>query len=179
MPTSLTNTAITFNDGSSMFTAAPGMIALFAANSIPAGWLKANGAAGLSTSTYANLFAVIGYTYGGSGSSFTLPDCRGYFPRSWDDGRAVDPSRVIGSVQADAMRNITGNIVGANTNAEAKMFLSGSGVFTVSNIISRTSIWENWTYTAYSRAAFAASNQVTTAAEFRPRNVALLACIKF
>jgi len=39
----------------------------------PSGFLECNGAS-VSTSTYAALFAVIGYTYGGSGASFTLPD---------------------------------------------------------------------------------------------------------
>lgn len=42
----------------------------------PAGWMLCAGAA-LSTTTYANLFAVIGYTYGGAGASFNLPDGRG------------------------------------------------------------------------------------------------------
>ena len=37
------------------------------------GWLLLNGAS-LSTTTYATLFAMYGYSYGGSGASFTLPD---------------------------------------------------------------------------------------------------------
>jgi microcystin-dependent protein len=39
----------------------------------PSGFLECNGAS-VSTSTYAALFAVIAYTYGGSGASFNLPD---------------------------------------------------------------------------------------------------------
>jgi microcystin-dependent protein len=39
----------------------------------PSGFLECNGAS-VSTSTYAALFAVIGYTYGGSGASFLVPD---------------------------------------------------------------------------------------------------------
>jgi hypothetical protein len=38
----------------------------------PAGWLVCNGA-DVSTATYPALFALLGYTYGGSGGSFTLP----------------------------------------------------------------------------------------------------------
>jgi microcystin-dependent protein len=45
----------------------------------PTGWLLAEGAS-VSTTTYAALFAVIGYTFGGSGGSFTLPDYRNRFP---------------------------------------------------------------------------------------------------
>lgn len=37
------------------------------------GWLLLNGAS-LSTTTYATLFAKYGYTFGGSGASFSLPD---------------------------------------------------------------------------------------------------------
>lgn len=38
----------------------------------PSGWLATNGAS-ISRITYTSLFAVIGYTYGGSGVDFTLP----------------------------------------------------------------------------------------------------------
>lgn len=38
----------------------------------PVGWLATNGAS-VSRITYPSLFAVIGYTYGGSGANFTLP----------------------------------------------------------------------------------------------------------
>ena len=41
----------------------------------PVGYLTCNGIA-VSTSTYPDLFAAIGYTWGGSGSSFNLPDLR-------------------------------------------------------------------------------------------------------
>jgi microcystin-dependent protein len=36
------------------------------------GWLKCDGAT-LDTTAYAQLFAIVGYTYGGSGSDFDLP----------------------------------------------------------------------------------------------------------
>lgn len=52
---------------------APGVCAHTAATSAPPGWLIRNGAT-LSTTTYAALFAQLGYTYGGSGSSFALPN---------------------------------------------------------------------------------------------------------
>jgi microcystin-dependent protein len=50
-----------------------GLIIPWSSISIPSGFLECNGAS-VSTSTYASLFAVIGYTYGGSGASFNLPD---------------------------------------------------------------------------------------------------------
>jgi microcystin-dependent protein len=78
-----------------------GITGMFARNTPPAGWLKANGAA-VSRTTYAVLFAAIGTTFGpGDGTTtFNLPDLRGQFPRGWDDSRGVDPSRVFGSTQA-------------------------------------------------------------------------------
>lgn len=52
-----------------------GLMSAYAGATAPDGWLICNGAS-LSTTTYAALFAVIGYTYGGSGANFNLPDTR-------------------------------------------------------------------------------------------------------
>jgi microcystin-dependent protein len=54
--------------GSLWFTATP-----------PANWLICNGQS-LDTTTYAGLFAVFGYTYGGSGANFNLPNLTDRFP---------------------------------------------------------------------------------------------------
>ena len=66
----------------------------------PAGWLEENGVS-LSVASYPALFAIIGYTYGGSGANFNLPDSRGEFVRGWDHGRGTDPLRTLGSFQSD------------------------------------------------------------------------------
>jgi microcystin-dependent protein len=131
-----------------------GAVFWFAANAAPAGYLKANGAS-LSTSTYAALFAVIGYTYGGSGGNFNLPDLRGEFIRGWDDGRGVDPARVFGSAQADEFES--------HTHTWQRTIVGGAfaGQDTAGN---------------YSTAATATSAAGGT--ETRPRNIALLPCIK-
>lgn len=50
-----------------------GMITAFGGVVAPTGWLLCDGAS-YSTSTYANLFTAVQYTYGGSGSSFNVPD---------------------------------------------------------------------------------------------------------
>ncbi|WP_448649434.1 phage tail-collar fiber domain-containing protein [Pseudomonas corrugata] len=77
-----------------------GMVAAFAMNSAPAGWLKCNGAA-ISRTTFAGLFSRLSTTYGaGDGSTtFNLPDMRGLFPRGWDDGRGIDAGRSFGTFQ--------------------------------------------------------------------------------
>lgn len=78
-----------------------GQVASFALAVPPAGWLKANGAV-VPRAVYADLFAAIGTRFGaGDGATtFNLPDLRGQFVRGWDDGRGIDPSRVMGTEQA-------------------------------------------------------------------------------
>lgn len=138
-------------------TVAPGIVAHFPASSAPTGWLKANGAA-VSRSTYASLFAAIGVTFGaGDGSTtFNLPDLRGEFVRGLDDGRGVDSARVLGSAQADAFKSHTHtqNIGGVAAGKFSAAATTGAG------------------YAAYTTGA-------TGGAETRPRNIALLACIKY
>ena len=142
---------------------APGAVMFFAQNSAPTGWLKANGAA-ISRTTYASLFAAIGTTFGvGDGSTtFAVPDLRGEFARGWDDGRGIDSGRTIGSYQADALENHTHNVLDRiNAGAgEANVNGTSSG----GSDITRTT-----------------TDPVTgrTSTETRPRNIALLACIKF
>jgi len=85
-----------------------GAIQAFAMAAIPTGWLECNGDA-VSRTTYANLFATIGTTYGaGNGTTtFNIPDLRGEFIRGWDHGRNVDPGRALGSGQAGANKSHT------------------------------------------------------------------------
>ena len=158
-----------------------GAVLYFAGQSAPAGWLKANGAA-VSRTAYAALFAAIGTTYGaGDGSTtFNLPDLRGEFMRGWDDGRGIDHGRAFGSAQGDAIRNITGSLdVGTNSGHQLFDVATTTGALAISQ-----RRWKTWTYDTRdggdSPAAFNfdASRVVPTAAENRPRNIALLACIK-
>ncbi len=145
-----------------------GAVFYFAASTAPTGFLKANGAA-VSRSTYAALFAVTGTTYGsGDGSTtFNLPDLRGEFIRGWDDARGVDASRAFGSAQADGIRAST--VAGI-----ARTYYSGqsaTGEFS----------WAGGAGELASNAAQGGNYQINlgSAPETRPRNVALLACIKF
>ena len=153
-----------------------GMVMIFAGDFAPVGWLKANGAA-VSRTVYANLFAAIGTRYGaGDGySTFNLPDLRGEFARFWDDGRGVDSGRGLGTWQGDAIRNIT-----------AQMYLYGQdgassqGAFGFRKQGERGLVWERNDNNAGVVMDFwlDASKVVPTAHENRPRNIALLACIK-
>jgi putative tail fiber protein len=158
-----------------------GTVFHFAGQTAPAGWLKANGAA-VSRTAYAALFAAIGTTYGaGDGrSTFNLPDLRGEFIRGWDDGRGIDRGRALGSAQGDAIRNITGSI---DTGGQGGHQLFDEATATGALAISRRQ-WKAWTSDTQDGRSnpaafdFDASRVVPTAAENRPRNIALLACIK-
>lgn len=94
-------------DGSGL-SAPPGVVQAFAGTTIPTNWLVCNGAA-VSRTTFAALFSAIGVTYGvGDGATtFNVPDMRGVFLRGYDAGRGLDPARVYGSLQADALRSHT------------------------------------------------------------------------
>ena len=83
----------------------PGDVKGTMSTTVPTGWLVANGQI-VSRTTYADLFAAIGTTYGaGDGSTtFGIPDLRGEFLRGWDDGRGVDSGRALGSFQAQMVQ---------------------------------------------------------------------------
>lgn len=146
-----------------------GTVSFFGGTTAPSGWLKANGAA-VSRTTYTALFSAIGTTFGaGDGAStFNLPDLRGEFLRGLDDGRGIDASRVLGSFQPATEVSIiqqSGGYVGAAWSDTLGTVVTGpttsptpanGGPLTPANgtvIISRY--------------------------QTRPRNVALLACIKY
>ena len=161
-----------------------GAVFYFAANTAPTGFLKANGAA-VSRTTYAALFAITGTTYGaGDGTTtFNVPDLRGEFIRGWDDARGVDASRAFGSAQGYAtakpqtttatalLGDGTTTTISSASNPSAIGFTriskSGEGV-TAGSVDSTDSGQE-----------IDVINGVVGDAETRPRNVALLACIKF
>ncbi len=56
-----------------------GAIELWAGATLPEGWLECDGSS-LSATEYPDLFAVLGYTWGGSGDNFNLPDMRSRVP---------------------------------------------------------------------------------------------------
>jgi len=134
-----------------------GFVSAFAGGTVPSGWLECNGAS-IAVASYPALHAAIGYTYGGSGASFNLPDLRGEFIRGWahDRGGHLDFGRALGSLQTDELKAHTHTV-----NYAAGY--SGSPGTTLSGM------------------AGAPSTQNTSSTggtETRPRNVALMYCIK-
>jgi phage-related tail fiber protein len=172
-----------------------GTVIYTARTTAPTGYLKANGAA-VSRTTYATLFAAIGTTYGvGDGSTtFNLPDLRGEFVRGFDDGRGVDSGRAMGSSQVAAFASHThgvsdpghGHSVNdpghshsvsvymdriASPYGAGTTHVSGAGTSSVGTTGSGTGISVSGSVTGIS-----VGNSGGT--ETRPRNIALLACIR-
>lgn len=129
-----------------------GMIGAFPKNTAPAGWLIANGST-FSSGTYPDLATYLGST--------TLPDLRGEFIRGLDNGRGVDTGRANMSSQLDG--------VGPHNHG------INSQIFTadVGTAFAYTSGTNN-------RAFSPSSTQgvVGGISETRPRNIAMVLCIK-
>jgi microcystin-dependent protein len=157
---------------------ATGAVMAFARTSAPTGWLKCNGVA-VSRTTYAVLFGIIGVTYGpGNGSTtFNLPDFRGEFIRGLDDGRGIDPGRGLEDFQADqveAHKHMTqwGESSGGTTFGRST---TGGKFGTEGN--------DSDNYWFHTNDGSDYDGTVNPAGligdETRPRNRALLYCIKF
>lgn len=159
-----------------------GMIAFFARPTAPAGWMKANGAT-ISRTTYADLFAAIGTTWGtGNGSTtFVLPDLRAEFLRGLDEGRGGDPGRSFGTAQVSQNLAHYHNIYDPGHSHQLNYQVPvnvmdvdrGQGGFQSHFSIDDTIIPHTFGSTTN------ISIQYDGGSESRPRNMALLACIKF
>ena len=152
-----------------------GAVNSFAMSAVPTGWLSCNGSL-VSRTTYSGLFSAVGTTYGaGDGSTtFALPDLRGEFIRGFDDGRGVDSGRTFGSAQSWAIENIVGTFT--DIRVRLNTIFTATGAFTGSTGAVSGDNGSGGAATA--NFAFDASNVVNTASETRPRNIALLYCIK-
>jgi len=162
-----------------------GMVAYFSRSTPPTGWLASNGAA-VSRTAFAALFGVIGTTFGaGDGTTtFNVPDLRGEFIRGWSNGRGVDVGRSFGSSQSATNHPLiavyansatTGTLVSPSISAY-------QGTYPNSNEMDGTADGQDAAgNNQYMTTALAPGGGTGQGKYFRsrPRNVALLACIKF
>ena len=161
-----------------------GTVTFFAANVAPVGWFECAGQL-INKNAYIDLWNVIGYTFGRSpdGSQFKLPDLRGEFVRGWDDLRGIDPNRSFGSFQKGSL---AGDL--------AAVVLDGPMLSARSILGLDTDYGQN--YPKVSLPNLSADSAFHLITEFqtlssegpslsaitgvsRPRNVALMACIKY
>lgn len=96
-----------------------GTIIMFGGSSanVPSGWLICDGSSYIKTA-YPALSNAIGVSWGGTSSTFNVPDMRGRFVRGYDDGQGRDPDAAtrtasnaggntgdaVGSLQPDAFQ---------------------------------------------------------------------------
>jgi len=131
---------------------------------VPVGWFLCDGAV-KSKTTYPDLFAVIGYSFGGSGDNFYLPDLKGMFLRGLDTSGTYDvngSTRTIGSYQEDTLQTHHHTIDGRSG--------ASAGIQTVALAAS------NGTASEPSTDITAGAN---IGAETRPKNVAVNYIIKY
>src|SRR5262245_39204611 len=85
-----------------------GQLALMPYGFVPSGWFECDGRV-LNTQAQSRLFGVIGYTYGGSGTAFNLPDFRGraMVCRGAQPGGGTYEIGQTGGVEAVAMSPVT------------------------------------------------------------------------
>ena len=149
-----------------------GSIVAFPVDAPPPGFLELDNSV-KSSATYPDLSAYLGGKFNKGdegGGNFRLPEARGEFLRGWDHGRGVDGGRALGSYQADTLQNITGTFDGyldINT---------ASGAFGLANLSGALSPLNQ--KAAYHGVLFDASKVARTSAETRPRNLAIIWCIK-
>lgn len=168
-----------------------GAVMPFANNAVPTGWLAANGTA-VSRTTYAALFAAIGTTYGtGDGSStFTLPDLRGYFVRGSGTNSDGVAAGTFGAKQADGVishtHSGTTGAMSANASHNHGITVTGLGMGGGGGnpVQSSNSYGTNTTSiqsknTDHTHSFTSNSMSPAGATETRPRNIAMLYCIKF
>ena len=99
-----------------------------------------------------------------------MPDLRGEFLRCWDDGRVVDSGRAINSSQSQDWKGFYQHNTGQNTSS-----------YDHTHVYMDKTIYPTYTGRLFVGGWSAPSAAMGTAwddSEIRPRNVALLACIK-
>lgn len=162
-------------------TTPAGTVDYFANSTSPVGYLECNGQA-VSRTQYPELFTAISIVYGaGNGTTtFNVPDLRGEFIRGADNGKGIDAGRVIGTGQPGTLivgdfdpTPTPGSLYSASGSYQN---LYGADPFDASSYSPTT------TQAAYATSSVVAATAASLPGYFgitRPRNVALLPCIKY
>jgi phage-related tail fiber protein len=144
-----------------------GAVRAFAMSTAPDGWLKCNGAA-ISRTTYSKLFGVIGTTWGsGDGSTtFNLPDLRGEFIRLFSSTHPIagfQNQDWKGFYQTNTLQNVSSGYSHGPVYMGKTIFGAFTGALFVGS-------WQ---------APASATGTTWDASEMRPRNRAMLYCVKY
>jgi len=150
----------------------PGEESITAASTCPIGTIKEDGTS-YATSTYPALFAAIGYTYGGSGANFNVPNAQGVFERGAG-------SQTIGSVTYTGTQGTTqgDQMQGHFHSATSGQFLETTNSLTTPGAGSAQYNISGSSATTAGPTTDGTNGTPRVGAETRPANISHLHCIR-
>ncbi|MFJ2465527.1 phage tail protein [Pseudomonas sp. NPDC087615] len=159
-----------------------GAVLAFPTGIVAPGYLELDGSV-QSIATYPDLAAYLGTTYnkGDEGvGNFRLPESRGEFLRGWDHGRGVDAGRAVGSWQKGSehifdIGTSVANVSDRNSVTSPVTALSNMGYDTVN---AADYPGAEYTVSTPNTSAPVSNNDQIAFGATRPRNLAVLWCIK-
>jgi len=110
----------------------PGTVMQSAAINAPDGWFECDGRL-LNKNDYSDLFGSIGYTYGGSGNNFNIPDIRGRVPVGAGSGSGLT-ARNLGSTGGEEQHTLTVSEMPTHTHSLTRKSNPDAGAFDTGNI---------------------------------------------
>ncbi len=159
-------------------TALPvGAMVPFPVGVVPPGYLEVDNRL-FKDDVYPDLAAYLAkkFNLAGDAADYTrLPESRGEFFRGWDHGRGVDAGRALGSSQlSQNLRHVHAEVVTSSVIADQAQFVAGSKL----PAPTMTQILYNDTNATDNYTALPADHAASGGAEARPRNLAVMWCIK-
>jgi microcystin-dependent protein len=164
---------------------------------VPAGWMLCDGTS-ISAAQYAQLFHVIGNSWGGNGTNFNVPDLRGRFLRGVSADSNNDPDKNsrtasaaggntgnnVGSLQTEGMKshNHTMESAGAHSHGLEREIHRHHRSFSGANDAEHTLIANSgtlWTSGVNSAGAHTHTINAIGGSESRPKNVNVHYIIKY
>ena len=167
-----------------------GAIQQFAMQTAPNGWIPCDGRS-ISINDYPKLYAAISTTYGGSGVNFNVPDFRGRFIRGWDKigGTSAnrDSGRNFGTSQDDENKQHNHSASSGNQSANHSRGANAAREYNCNRVWSsncssgniqgaRNSNWNTGGNSTNHNHGITIGN---SGDESRPKNIAILICIKY
>jgi hypothetical protein len=156
--------------------APPGFVMPFAGTTCPSGFVATDGSSYATTGKFANLFATLQYTYGGSGVNFSVPNTQGIFLRGAGTQTASGVAYTAGSlgtIQSDQMQ---GHIHSTNSVSNIDYYVGSGGQVGYANGSSGNFASA---ITVGSPQNDGTNGNPRTGTENRPVNMAINYCIKY
>ena len=149
----------------------PGEVRTFAYAGCPSGWLVANGAS-VSATTYPDLFAALGTTWGTSAGNVVLPDFRNQFLRG-------DGASIVGTYEADTYLNHNHAVTDPGHTHTYRATTGNSGSYAAVGVAAIGSLNSPTETTASNTTGLTVNTSTTGGTETRPKNYRVRFCVKY